>query len=73
MRAPVHNGKTAGRISLLVGAAALVVSLAVVLPALAATPRPAAPTTSGLTLTGKRLSLAEFRGKPVMLNVWSSW
>jgi hypothetical protein len=36
-------------------------------------PRPAAPPLSGTTLDGKRLALAELRGKPVMINVWSSW
>jgi hypothetical protein len=28
---------------------------------------------SGRTLDGKTLSLAEFRGKPVLINIWSSW
>ena len=27
----------------------------------------------GETLDGKQLSLAEFRGKPVFVNVWASW
>lgn len=35
--------------------------------------RPKAPPISGKTLAGKKLSLAKFRGKPVMINVWSSW
>ena len=26
-----------------------------------------------VTLDGKQLSLAKFRGKPVFINVWSSW
>ena len=28
---------------------------------------------AGITLDGKRLSLADLRGKPVLINVWSSW
>jgi hypothetical protein len=27
----------------------------------------------GDTLEGERVSLAEFRGKPVFVNVWASW
>jgi cytochrome oxidase Cu insertion factor (SCO1/SenC/PrrC family) len=27
----------------------------------------------GTTLDGARLSLADFRGKPVFVNVWASW
>ena len=36
----------------------------------------AAPTSGGIsgrTLDGETLSLAELRGKPVLINVWSSW
>ncbi len=32
-----------------------------------------APEISGVTLDGDRLALADFRGKPVVVNVWSSW
>jgi hypothetical protein len=28
---------------------------------------------AGRTIEGKRLSLADLRGKPVVINVWSSW
>lgn len=42
-------------------------------PAAHAAARPKAPRVVGLTLEGKRLSLATFRGKPVFINVWSSW
>jgi hypothetical protein len=35
--------------------------------------RPAAPPIEGTTLDGERISLADFRGKPVFVNVWSSW
>jgi cytochrome oxidase Cu insertion factor (SCO1/SenC/PrrC family) len=28
---------------------------------------------SGRTLDGKTFSLADLRGKPVLINVWSSW
>jgi cytochrome oxidase Cu insertion factor (SCO1/SenC/PrrC family) len=41
-------------------------------PAEAAT-RPPAPPVEGVTLDGDRVSLADFRGKPVFVNVWSSW
>jgi hypothetical protein len=33
----------------------------------------AKPPIAGKTLDGKRLSLASLRGKPVLINVWSSW
>jgi len=32
-----------------------------------------APPVAGVTLDGASLSLADFRGKPVFVNVWSSW
>ena len=56
---------------------ALLASLALV-PALTigAVEAPAAkprPPIAGVTLDGKRLSLADLRGKPVLINVWSSW
>jgi thiol-disulfide isomerase/thioredoxin len=35
--------------------------------------RPAAPTVSGTTLTGAKLSLAAQRGNLVVLNFWGSW
>ena len=41
-------------------------------PALAADRGPVASIT-GETLDGKRLSLGDLRGKPVVINVWSSW
>jgi hypothetical protein len=47
-------------------------ALAVVATAAAATRQPA-PATAGPTLTGGKASLAALRGKPVFLNVWSSW
>lgn len=28
---------------------------------------------AGTTLDGKRVSLDQFRGRPVLVNVWSSW
>jgi hypothetical protein len=31
------------------------------------------PAIAGLTLEGKRLSLTDFRGRAVFVNVWSSW
>jgi peroxiredoxin len=35
--------------------------------------RTAAPKVSGQTLEGKDISLADFKGKVVVLNVWGSW
>ncbi len=35
--------------------------------------RPAAPPIEGTTLDGERASLADFRGRQVFVNVWSSW
>jgi hypothetical protein len=35
--------------------------------------RPAAPAIEGVGLDGQRISLADHRGRPVFVNVWSSW
>jgi cytochrome c biogenesis protein CcmG/thiol:disulfide interchange protein DsbE len=35
--------------------------------------RPKAPPIAGVTIDGERVSLAQFRGRPVLINVWSSW
>jgi thiol-disulfide isomerase/thioredoxin len=35
--------------------------------------RPAAPTVTGVTLGGKRLSLADYHGSVVVMNFWGSW
>jgi hypothetical protein len=35
--------------------------------------RPPAPTIEGRTLDGEAVSLADFRGRAVLVNVWSSW
>ena len=32
-----------------------------------------APTFSGELLTGKKVSLADYRGKPLVINFWASW
>jgi cytochrome oxidase Cu insertion factor (SCO1/SenC/PrrC family) len=32
-----------------------------------------APEISGTTLDGETISLGDFRGRPVVVNVWSSW
>jgi hypothetical protein len=53
----------------LVGALA---ALVIASTALAAT-RPPAPAISGRTVQGGTASLAALRGKPVFVNVWSSW
>ena len=39
----------------------------------AASSRPVSPAIEGTTLEGDRVSLADFRGRPVFVNVWSSW
>jgi hypothetical protein len=54
------------------GAFAFVACLALAATAMAAT-RPQAPAVAGPTVTGGTASLAQLRGKPVFLNVWSSW
>jgi AhpC/TSA family len=45
-----------------------------------ATPQPiatqaprTAPEITGRTLDGETISLGDFRGRPVVVNVWSSW
>ena len=35
--------------------------------------REAAPNIVGTTLDGEAIALGDFRGRPVMINVWSSW
>jgi hypothetical protein len=35
--------------------------------------REAAPPLSGESLGGESITLSDFRGRPVMINVWSSW
>lgn len=42
-------------------------------PRAKAADRPPAPPIEGVSLDGDRISLADFRGKPVFVNVWSSW
>jgi cytochrome oxidase Cu insertion factor (SCO1/SenC/PrrC family) len=42
-------------------------------PPVEAAKRPPAPPIEGVSLDGERISLADFRGKPVFVNVWSSW
>lgn len=37
------------------------------------TTREAAPALSGVTLDGDAITLGDFRGRPVLINVWSSW
>jgi hypothetical protein len=54
--------------------AVLCLVLLVPVAAGAAPSRPKAPAIAGVTIDGgKRISLASLRGKPVMINVWSSW
>ena len=42
-------------------------------PPAEAADRPPAPAIEGVSLEGERISLADFRGKEVFVNVWSSW
>jgi hypothetical protein len=35
--------------------------------------RPPAPPISGESLDGEMIALADLRGRPVLVNVWSSW
>jgi hypothetical protein len=35
--------------------------------------REAAPPLTGITLDGDAIALGDFRGRPVLVNVWSSW
>jgi hypothetical protein len=35
--------------------------------------RPAAPELEGTSLEGESISLGDLRGRPVLVNVWSSW
>jgi len=35
--------------------------------------RVAAPALSGTSPAGETIALGDFRGRPVMVNVWSSW
>jgi hypothetical protein len=37
------------------------------------TTREAAPPLDGVSLRGDAISLDDFRGRPVLINVWSSW
>lgn len=37
------------------------------------TNRTPAPAVAGETLDGEPLALTDFRGKPVLVNVWSAW
>jgi hypothetical protein len=53
--------------------ATLLVLLALSLAATAAAARQPAPAIAGPTVQGGKASLAALRGKPVLVNVWSSW
>ena len=37
------------------------------------TTRETAPALSGVTLDGDAITLGDFRGRPLLINVWSSW
>jgi hypothetical protein len=55
------------------GALAFVVCALTLVAAAGAATRPPALQIAGPTVTGGTASLAQFRGKPVFINVWSSW
>jgi hypothetical protein len=40
---------------------------------IATQPARVAPEISGRSLDGETISLGDFRGRPVVVNVWSSW
>jgi cytochrome oxidase Cu insertion factor (SCO1/SenC/PrrC family) len=42
-------------------------------PAPDASGRRPAPAIEGVSLDGEPISLADYRGRPVFVNVWSSW
>jgi hypothetical protein len=67
--APVRNYARSVRRGLAV-LAAIVLALVATGPLGAGT---AKPPIAGTTLDGKRVALADLRGKPVVINVWSSW
>ena len=54
-------------------AVALLAGVLVAGGAASETTRRLAPPLTGVTLDGRQLSLAKLRGKPVFINVWSSW
>jgi hypothetical protein len=56
-----------------IAAAAVIVGVLVATAAASETVRRPAPALTGVTLEGKQLALAKLRGKPVFINVWSSW
>lgn len=55
------------------GLALVATLLVAVAPAAAGGAATAKPPIAGVTLEGKQLALADLRGKPVLINVWSSW
>jgi hypothetical protein len=42
-------------------------------PPAAASTRERAPALSGESLDGETIALGDFRGRPLLINVWSSW
>jgi hypothetical protein len=42
-------------------------------PPAAASTREPAPPLSGESLDGETIALGDFRGRPLLINVWSSW
>jgi hypothetical protein len=42
-------------------------------PPAAASTREPAPPLSGESLSGETIALQDFRGRPLLINVWSSW
>lgn len=55
------------------GVALALLLAAVSIAAASTSARRPAPPVAGVALDGKRVSLAAMRGRPVFLNVWSSW
>lgn len=65
--------KRAGLVVLVLTLAACGGSSEAQAPERPAADRARAPAIAGETLDGKRVSLADLRGKPVFVNVWSSY
>jgi hypothetical protein len=61
------------RTSSLALALLVLVSVAATTSTAQAAARQKAPPIAGKSLTGTKVSLGKLRGKPVFVNVWSSW
>jgi hypothetical protein len=67
-----NGGRYGSRVRRGLALIAIAAVAALLLVGAAGAAEPKAPV-AGITLDGTRLSLADLRGKPVLINVWSSW